>query len=118
MHKIAEKARARRAHRRYPAASLDRRPEGNPGFKSSLPVTHLVGEHRREGMLPRLLLALAERDDFRAMNATFESGENMASQTFTATMSHVTTMRRDLATTRIGVDCHRRTSSCAYSWSG
>src|SRR5215475_901527 len=55
---------------------------------------------------------------FRAMNATFACGAHRASQEFTATKSHVTTMRRLLGTANRGNSCHRRTSSSAYSCAG
>src|SRR5262245_2815355 len=62
---VAEEPRARRADGRDTPAALDGRSEGNPCLIGMLPKANLVGEYRRERMLPRLFFAFAERDNLR-----------------------------------------------------
>src|SRR5262249_43539086 len=73
VHEVFKESRARRAHGRESPAALDRRSQGHPGLERMIPECHLVSQDRRERVLARLLLALAERHDLGAIGEPQEA---------------------------------------------
>src|SRR5215475_15206379 len=65
MNQISKETWTGGAHRSQSATTFDGWAQGNPRFKSVIPKTDLVGQHRGKRMLPRLLLAFPECHDLR-----------------------------------------------------
>src|SRR5215475_4232814 len=65
MNQISKETWTGGAHRSQSATTFDGWAQGNPRFKSVIPKADLVSEHRRECVLPRLLLAFPECHDLR-----------------------------------------------------